>query len=126
MTLILDSGALVAAERGDRAMWRRLKGALLAGQPPITHGGVIAQIWRGGSGRQAPLARALAGVDVAPLDDSLGRSAGVLLGKADRRDAIDAALVCLASDDDVIVTDDTADIVRLVEASGRHIDVVKP
>jgi hypothetical protein len=126
MTLILDSGALVAAERGNRAMWRRLKGALQARQPPVTHGGVVAQIWRGGSGRQASLARALAGVDVAPIGDGLGRRAGVLLGKAGQRDAIDAALVCLASDDDVIVTDDTADIVRLVEASGRHIDVVKP
>ncbi|HEX6379950.1 MAG TPA: hypothetical protein VF180_01770 [Acidimicrobiia bacterium] len=126
MTLILDSGALVAAERGDRAMWRRLKGALQAGQPPITHGGVVAQIWRGGSGRQAPLARALAGVDVAPLDDSLGRSAGVLLGKAGQRDAIDAALICLARDDDVVVTEDIGDMARLVEAFGRHIDIVKP
>ena len=126
MTLILDSGALVAAERGDRAMWRRLKGALQAGQPPVTHGGVVAQIWRGGSGRQAPLARALAGVDIAPLDDCLGRSAGVLLGKVGHRDAIDAALICLARDDDVIVTEDLGDMARLVEASGRHIDIVKP
>jgi hypothetical protein len=126
MTLILDSGALVAAERGDRPMWRRLKGALQAGEPPMTHGGVVAQVWRGGSGRQAPLARALAGVQVAPLDDDLGRNAGVLLGTAGLRDAIDAALVCLADDDDVIVTGDVGDIARLVEASGRHIDLVKP
>jgi hypothetical protein len=126
MTLILDSGALVAAERGDRAMWRRLKSALQAGEPPTTHGGVVAQVWRGGSGRQAPLARALAGVDVAPLDDHLGRSAGVLLGTARLRDPIDAALVCLARDDDLIVTDDLGDMARLVEASGRQIDVVKP
>ena len=126
MTLILDSGALIAAERGDRAMWRRLKGALQAGEPPRTHGGVVAQAWRGGSGRQAPLARALAGVDVAPLDDNLGRRAGVLLGSTDQRDAIDAALVRLAGDDDVIVSDDIRDIARLVAASGCHIDVVEP
>jgi hypothetical protein len=126
VTLILDSGALVAAERGERAMWRRLKGALQAGEPPTTHGGVVAQVWRGGSGRQAALARALAGVEVAALDANLGRSAGVLLGTAGLRDAIDAALVCLARDDDVIVTDDVGDIARLVEAAGQHIDVVKP
>jgi hypothetical protein len=126
MTLILDSGALVAAERGDRAMWRRLKGALQAGEPPVSHGGVVAQVWRGGSGRQAPLARALAGVQVESLDDDLGRSAGLLLGTAGLRDAIDAALVCLARDDDVIVTDDVGDIARLVEASGGHVDVVRP
>jgi hypothetical protein len=126
VTLILDSGALVAAERDERAMWRRLKGALQAGEPPTTHGGVVAQVWRGGSGRQAALARALAGVEVTALDANLGRSAGVLLGTAGLRDAIDAALVCLARDDDVIVTDDVGDIARLVEASGHHIDVVKP
>jgi hypothetical protein len=126
VTLILDSGALVAAERGERAMWRRLKGALQAGEPPTTHGGVVAQVWRGGSGPQAALARALTGVEVAALDANLGRSAGVLLGTAGLRDAIDAALVCLARDDDVIVTGDVGDIARLVEASGQHIDVVKP
>jgi hypothetical protein len=126
VTLILDSGALLAAERGERAMWRRLKGALQAGEPPTTHGGVVAQVWRGGSGRQAALSRALAGVEVTALDANLGRSAGVLLGTAGLRDAIDAALVCLARDDDVIVTDDVGDIARLVEASGQHIDVVKP
>jgi hypothetical protein len=126
VTLILDNGALVAAERDERAMWRRLKGALQAGEPPTTHGGVVAQVWRGGSGRQAALSRALAGVEVTALDANLGRSAGVLLGTAGLRDAIDAALVCLARDDDVIVTDDVGDIARLVEASGQHIDVVKP
>lgn len=59
MTLILDAGAFVALERNDRAMWRRLKAAKLAGTPPRTHGGVIAQVWRGGAGPQAPLARAV-------------------------------------------------------------------
>ena len=44
MTLILDAGAFVALERNDRAMWRRLKAAKLAGTPPRTHGGVIAQV----------------------------------------------------------------------------------
>ena len=126
MTLILDSGALVAAERGERALWRRLKGALHAGEVPVTHGGVVAQVWRGGSGRQALLARALQGVEIVGLDDPLGRRAGLLLGPAGLRDAIDAALVCLAADDDLIVTDDTRDIARLVAASGHHIDVVKP
>jgi hypothetical protein len=126
VTLIVDTGALVAAERGERAMWRRLKGALHAGEVPVTHGGVVAQVWRGGSGRQALLARALQGVEVVGLDDPLGRRAGLLLATAGLRDAIDAALVCLAAEDDLIVTDDTGDIARLVAATGHHIDVVKP
>lgn len=124
MTLICDSGALVALERDDRPMWRRLKAALLAGTPPVTHGGVVAQVWRGGNGRQARLARALAGIDVSALDDRLGRSAGLLLARSRASDAIDAAVVALAEDGDRIVTSDPGDIWLLVEASARHVDVI--
>ena len=63
MTLILDAGALLALERNDRVMWRRLKATKLAGTPPRTHGGVIAQVWRGGAGPQAPLARAVKSIE---------------------------------------------------------------
>lgn len=124
MTLVCDAGALVALERNDRAMWRRLKAELLAGRPATTHGGIIGQVWRRGTGRQALLARALASVDVAPLDDELGRHAGLLLARTGTRDVLDAAVAALAVDDDRIVTSDPYDIQRLVEASGRHIDVI--
>ncbi len=124
MTLILDAGAFVALERDDRSMWRRLKAELLAGTPPVTHGGVVAQVWRGGIGRQVLLARGLAGVDIASLDEALGRSAGLLLGRAHLGDAVDAAVVALATDDDRIVTSDPDDLQRLVDAAGRHIDVI--
>ena len=33
MTVVLDSGALVALERNERAMWIRLKAAQLGGDP---------------------------------------------------------------------------------------------
>jgi hypothetical protein len=124
VTLILDAGALVALERGDRAMWRRLKAELLAGVAPATHGGVVAQVWRGGHGRQVLLARALAGFDTVALDASLGCSAGMLLGIAGSTDAIDAAVVVLADDDDRIATSDPGDIQHLVDAARRHVDVV--
>lgn len=124
MTLILDAGAFVGLERDDRAMWRRLKAALLVASPPVTHGGVVAQVWRGGAGRQVLLARALASVDVAGVDEELGRAAGLLLGRARMTDAIDAAVVALASEDDQIVTSDATDVQRLVGASGLHVDVI--
>jgi hypothetical protein len=38
--------------------------------------------WRGGGGRQALLAKALAGIDVRPLDDRPGRAAGEPLARA--------------------------------------------
>ena len=124
MTLILDAGAFVALERNDRAMWRRLKAAKLAGTPPRTHGGVIAQVWRGGVGRQAPLASAMKSIETTPLDDGLGRRAGVLLARSGMGDAIDAAVVALADHDDQIITSDPGDIASLVHAAELRCDVV--
>ena len=124
MTLILDSGAFVALERNDRAMWRRLKAAQLAGVPPVTHGGVLAQVWRGGAGRQALLARALQSIEVAALDEALGRSAGVLLARSGLVDAVDAAVAALARHEDQIVTSDPGDLAVLVAATGRRVDVI--
>lgn len=124
MNLILDAGALVALERGDRDVWRRVRKAKASGLPPITHGGVIAQVWRGGSGRQARLAIALAGIEVHGLDDELGRATGVLLGRAGTSDAIDAALVVIAFDDDRVITSDAMDIKHLAAVAGKHLDVI--
>ena len=58
--LVLDAGAFVAVERGDREVVALVKRERLAGRPPVTSGGVVAQVWRGGRGRQAELARLLA------------------------------------------------------------------
>jgi hypothetical protein len=125
MKLVLDAGALLALERNDRPMWRRFKGALLEGSVPATHGGVVGQVWRGRGPRQALLAKALIGVEVRPLDLTLGRRAGELLGAAHRADVIDAALVLLADDDDQIITSDPRDLAPLATASGRHIEIVR-
>lgn len=122
--MVCDAGAFVALERNDRAMWRRLKAALQASEPPVSHGGVVAQVWRGGRGRQALLARALGGVEVVGLDGALGREAGVLLGRCRTRNAIDAAVVALADDDDLILTSDPDDIRALVAAAGVRADVL--
>jgi len=124
MTLVLDSGALIALEKNDRAMWRRLKSTLIAGDTPVSHGGIVGQAWRGGGPRQALLAKALSGIDVRPLDESLGRAAGELLASAVASDVIDAALVLLAHDGDDIVTSDTEDLERLAAQLGRHVEII--
>ena len=125
MKLVLDSGALIALERNDRAMWRRIKAAHLAGTVPVSHGGVVGQAWRGRGTRQALLAKALAGIDVRPLDDALGRAAGKLLALSARSDVIDAALVLLADEGDHIVTSDIDDIEPLAAAAGRDVELVR-
>lgn len=125
MTLVLDSGALIAIERNERSMWARLKAAEVARELPLTHGGVVGQVWRGGP-RQARLARALQGVDVRPLDRALGRAVGELLAKTSSSDVIDAAVVLLAADGDDIVTLDRRDFEALVRAAGRHVELIRP
>lgn len=122
--LLFDAGVLLALERGDPATWRRFKKSQASGVEMVTHCGVVAQVWRGGSGRQALLALALQGVEVTPLDEQLGRRAGVLLGRAGASDAIDAALVAMAYEDDSIHTSDAADIQALVDVSGLDLAVV--
>ncbi len=90
----------------------------------MTHGGVVAQVWRGGVGRQARLAAALRGTRVAPLDDVMGRSAGVLLARSGLDDAIDAALVALCSHGDEILTSDPNDLAALAEAAGLDVNIL--
>lgn len=124
MSIVLDAGALVAIERGDRDMVALIKGERRENRAPLTHGDVIGQVWRGGHRRQTNLARLLPGVDVNPIDDSLGRRVGVLLADAGSADVIDAAVVILAHDGDVIFTSDPADLVTLAQVAGRHVEVV--
>jgi hypothetical protein len=124
VSLVLDAGALVAVERGDRDTIALIKRELLAGRAPVTHGGVVGQVWRGGSGRQARLARLLPGVEISGLDNDLGRRAGVLLGRARMADVVDAALVLLAVDDDSVLTSDVEDLEQLAAAAGLHVDIV--
>jgi hypothetical protein len=121
---VLDAGAFVAVERGDRDVAALIKRERLAGRVPVSHGGVVAQVWRGGTGRQASVARLLAGVDVAALDDGLGRRAGILLARAGRVDAVDAAVVCLAGDGDDILTSDARDLEILARAAGVHVELI--
>ena len=125
MSLVLDSGALVALERNERQMWVRLKAAQLAGDLPLTHAGVLGEVWRGGP-RQARLSQALGGIDVRALDEPLGREAGRLLGAAGLADVIDAGVVLLAADGDEIVTVDREDLEQLAAASGRHVELIHP
>lgn len=88
----------------------------------MTHGGVVAQVWRGG--RQALTARLLVSARVVALDRELGRLAGELLARTRTTDVIDAALVLLAHDGDEILTSDSAELRVLAEAAGKDVDLI--
>jgi hypothetical protein len=124
MSLVLDAGALIAVERANRDAIALMKQELQHGRVPLTHGGIVGQVWRGGASRQASLARLLPALEVIPLDVTLGRRAGVLLGKARMNDVLDAALVLLAVDGDFLLTSDANDLEPLAAAAGLHIDII--
>ncbi len=122
--LVLDSGALVAVDRGERQIAAQLRVAEQSGIDLRSTGVVIAEVWRDERGRQASLARLLKGVDVRPVDRRLGQDAGALLGRAAAKDPADATVVAVAATGDRILTSDPRDIRRLVAASRRAIFVV--
>ncbi len=118
--LILDAGALVAADRDDRAMAARLRAAERHGLELRTNAMVVAQVWRDRRGRQASLARLLRAVDVRAVADGDGRRAGALLAAAGTADPINATVVLLATRGDRILTSDPGDLTRLATAAANH------
>jgi hypothetical protein len=122
--LVLDAGAFLAVERGDRDVMALVKRERNSGRSPVTHGGVVGQVWRSGGGKQAPVAMLLAGVEVAHLDDQLGRRAGLLLAASGGADVIYAALICLAADGDDVLTSDPGDLKDLAQAAGVHVELI--
>lgn len=115
----LDTGALVALERGDRRMIALLRQMLAQGVGTRVPAGVVGQAWRDGR-RQAVLARFLNGheVEIIPLDGQLARACGTLCAVSDTSDVIDASVVLVAREhDDVIVSSDLDDLRRLDPAA---------
>jgi predicted nucleic acid-binding protein len=117
MALLLDAGALIAADKGDRKVGARLSVAQKERLPVRTGATALAQVWRDGS-RQANLARLLAGIDVLPLDRSDARTVGELLGATGTTDVVDAHLAVLAEPGDRILTSDPGDMERLLRERG--------
>ena len=122
--LVLDAGAFVAVDKGDRPMVARLRAAQRNGVGLRSNGAVVAQVWRDSAGRQVQLARLLRSVDVKPVDQGLGRKAGALIGRAGAGDAVDATVVAIALSGDRILTSDPGDIKALVAVSGLPVLVV--
>jgi hypothetical protein len=121
-----DSGALIAAEQGERLMWARHRALLLGRVVPTVPASVVAQCWRG-TPRQAQLARLLAGCEVEALDDARAKATGTLAGRARTTDIVDASVVEGAlRRGDLIISSDQGDLGILAAAVSRHIDIDHP
>jgi hypothetical protein len=113
--ITLDTGALIALDRGDKRMIALLDHALAQRRNFRIPAGVVGQAWRDGR-TQVALARFLRTheVEIVPLDEQLSRSCGELCGASGTSDVIDASVVILARERrDIIVTSDPEDLRRL-------------
>ncbi|HEX3743476.1 MAG TPA: hypothetical protein VHW09_06090 [Bryobacteraceae bacterium] len=113
--IVLDAGALIALDRGDKRMIALLQRAFAQGRTFRVPAGVVGQVWRDGR-VQVTLARFLRSdeVEIVPLDEHLARSCGELCGAVNSADVIDASVVILARvRRDPIVTSDPNDLRRL-------------
>jgi hypothetical protein len=120
--LTLDAGALIAAEKQDRAFYVLWKEALDRRARVTLPAVVLAQVWRGNS---PVIARLLPSCSIEDLDEDTAKAIGVLLGKARRSDVVDAVVVLgAASRGDAIVTSDRADIDPLVAAIGAKLRIL--
>lgn len=121
--LTYDTGALLAAEGGDRRMWALHRRALERLQTPTVPAGALAQAWRGGP--QPLLSRVLDGCVIEPLDELAARVAGQLMGHAKSSDVVDASVVAGALQrGDAVVTSDQRDMDGLATEVDRRLNVV--
>ena len=125
MGVTYDTGALVAADRGERRMWARHRALLVRREVPVVPAPVLAQGWRGTS-RQANLARLLAGCNVEALDDIRAKATGAA-SRAATSDIVDACVVEGAlRRNDLIVSSDPDDLSDIATALGQHLHIDHP
>ncbi len=126
MAVTYDTGALVAADRGERRMWARHRALLQQREVPVVPAPVLAQGWRGG-GRQALLAKLLVGCDTETLDDRQARLVGALAASAGASDIVDATVVEGAlRRRDFVISSDPEDLRSIASAVGRRLEVEHP
>lgn len=112
--VVLDAGAFIALERRSGHAAQLVARLIRAGAALVTSGGVVAQVWRGGAGAQAPVAMLLARTEVVPLDATEGKVVGMLLAASGARDAVDAHVVLLARERGLpVLTSDDADLLAI-------------
>jgi hypothetical protein len=126
MGVTYDTGALIAADRGERRMWARHRALLVRREVPVVPAPVVAQSWRGTS-RQALLARMLTGCDIEALDDRLARSVGALAARAATTDIVDACVVEGAlRRGDLVISTDEGDLRSIAAVTSHRLEIDHP
>ncbi len=122
MSVTLDTGALIALDRGDLRLLALLDRISRRQGRVLIPAGVVAQAWRGP--KQARLARLLRApeVEVIALDEPSARTVGVLLGKTGTSDTVDAHVVVVARRSGTpVITSDPDDLRQLDNRLDIHV-----
>lgn len=111
--LTLDTGALIAAERGDRRFWALWERAEQRDVDVTIPANVLAQAYRGS--RSVVVWRLVRACVVEPVDERMARRIGEVCARSGASDVVDVSVVVgAAARRDQIVTSDSADIARIV------------
>jgi hypothetical protein len=121
---VLDTGGLIAFDRGNRQVAALVDAARRRRDPVITSSGCVAQAWRGSGSPQAPLADLLRGAVEVGLDQGMSRIAGGLCGTTRTNDVVDAHVALVARGGDVVLTTDVNDLRRLIRARDIHAEIL--
>jgi hypothetical protein len=113
--LVLDAGALIAIDRGDRRLAALVALGRRAGADLVTVAPVVGQVWRDGA-RQARLARALPMMEVLDVRLAAAQVAGEVLRETGGSDVVDALVALSARPGDQVLTSDPGDISELLDA----------
>jgi predicted nucleic acid-binding protein len=110
--ITLDTGALIAYERGASAMRRRLMGAWQTGVVVTVPAVVLIEWWRSGFGRRHR--ELIAPMRIEPTTQHIAKAAGEALTNDTSASVVDAAVMASAAlRGDVVFTSDLGDLGRL-------------
>ena len=118
--IVYDTGALLAAERGNPdflALHDELTSARIRPLVPVV---VLAQAWLGGPQHQ--ISRVLKACDILPDDQRTGRAAGVACAASGTTNVVDAIVIVTAVRHQApVVTSDPGDLTRIADSIGVKI-----
>lgn len=124
MSVVYDAGALIGAERSDRAVWADHRARLEMGLVPVTTAPVVAQVSR--SGRQALLRRFLRGCDIVPFGADEAHDVGALAGRSGSSDVVDVHVVATAHRRHLgVLTSDENDLRSIADALRPRVPVFR-
>ena len=121
VSYVLDSGALIAMEKASPMMTRLLIEVRSGAARVIVPDAVLAQVWRGGAGKQARIA-ALLGLKpeqcaTVALDTDAAKRIGVRIGECRHADVVDVQVALVADvQKAAVITADRDDILAVSPA----------